>query len=235
MPKIEAKQVVINEIKEKLEKAQGVVLVQSRGLTVAQDTEMRRILREAGVDFKVYKNSMINFAIQGTPYESLSELLAGPTAVAFSYEDATSGARALDKFVSQYEPLQFKGGVVEGTYYDEADMARIGKIPSREELLSRLLGSFKSPMSSFARVVNEIAKAGGGSAAAGKKEETAEEPKEETVAEKAEEIKEAVEEKLEEVKEKAEAIKEAVSEKIEEVKEAIEEKVEELTEKKEEE
>ena len=158
MPKIEAKQVVVNEIKEKLEKAGAVVLVSSRGLTVEQDTKLRKKLREAGVDYKVYKNTMINFAIQGTQFEALSKHLEGPTAVAISYEDASAAARELDSFVTEYEPLTFKGGVIDGTYYDEKTIEVMAKIPSREVLLSRLLGSWKSPLSSFARVINEIAK-----------------------------------------------------------------------------
>ncbi|MBQ4188234.1 MAG: 50S ribosomal protein L10 [Firmicutes bacterium] len=162
MDKIAAKQVVVDEIKGKLEKAQGVVLVSSRGLTVAQDTEMRKAMREAGVEFKVYKNTMINFAIKDSAYEPLAEQLEGPTAVAFSYDDATSAARVLDKYVAQYEPLTYKAGVIEGRYYNAEDMVKIGKIPSKEVLLSRLLGSFKSPMSSFARVIKEIAKKNGG-------------------------------------------------------------------------
>ena len=162
MAKIEAKQVVVNEIKDKLAKAQGVVLVSARGLTVAQDTEMRRALREAGVDYKVYKNTMVNFAIKDTPFEKLASHLEGPTAVAISYDDATSGARVLDKYVATIEPLVFKGGVFEGAYYGDEDVAKIGKIPSREVLLGRLLGSFKSPMSSFARVIKEVAKKNGG-------------------------------------------------------------------------
>lgn len=160
MDKNEAKQVVIDEIKGKLEKSKGVVLVSARGLTVAQDTEMRRALREAGIDYKVYKNTMINFAIKGTEFEPLAEVLEGPTAVAFSYEDATAAARAIDKFVTQYQPLVYKAGVVEGRYYNDQDMVKIGKIPSKEELLSKLLGSLKSPMSSFARVISEMAKKG---------------------------------------------------------------------------
>lgn len=127
---------------------------------------MRKALREAGVDFKVYKNTMVNFAIKGTAFESLAPHLEGPTAVAISYDDATAGARELDKFVDKFEPLVFKAGVVGGTYYDEATIQKIAKIPSKNELLSRLLGSFKSPMSSFARVVNEIAKKNGGEAPA---------------------------------------------------------------------
>ena len=166
MAKIEAKQVVVDEIKSKLEKAEGVVLVSSRGLTVAQDTEMRKALREAGVDYKVYKNTMVNFAIKGTAFEALAPHLEGPTAVAISYEDATAGARELDSFVAKFEPLQFKGGVVAGEYYDEKAIEKVAKIPSKNELLSRLLGSFKSQMSSFARVVNEIAKKNGGTAEA---------------------------------------------------------------------
>lgn len=164
MAKIEAKQVVVDEIKSKLEKAESVVLVSSRGLTVAQDTELRKALREAGVDYKVYKNTMVNFAIKGTAFEALAPHLEGPTAVAISYEDATAGARELDPFVSKFEPLEFKAGVVAGEYYDQSNIQKVAKIPSKNELLSRLLGSFKSPMSSFARVVNEIAKKNGGAA-----------------------------------------------------------------------
>lgn len=162
MPKIEAKQVIVNEIKEKLERAGAMILVSARGLTVEQDTQLRKALREAGVDYKVYKNTMVNFAIQGTKYEELAKHLEGPTAVAFSYEDATAAGRELDAFVEKFEPLTFKAGVIDGVYYDEKMIVKMAKIPSREVLLSRLLGSFKSPMSSFARVINEIAKAQGG-------------------------------------------------------------------------
>lgn len=174
MAKIEAKQVVVDEIKSKLEKAEGVVLVSSRGLTVTQDTEMRKALREAGVDYKVYKNTMVNFAIKGTAFEALAPHLEGPTAVAISYDDATASARELDKFVDKFEPLEFKGGVVAGEYYDQTTIQKIAKIPSKNELLARLLGSFKSPMSSFARVVNEIAKKNGGEAPAAEAAEAAE-------------------------------------------------------------
>ncbi len=166
MAKVEVKQVVVNEIKDKLDKAQGVVLVSGRGLTVAQDTEMRKAMREAGVDYKVYKNTMVNFAIKDTVFEPLAQHLEGPTAVAISYDDATSGARVLDKFVAQYDVLNYKGGVIEGRYYNDQEMVAIGKIPAKDVLLSRLLGSWKSPMSSFARVVKEIAKKNGGEAPA---------------------------------------------------------------------
>lgn len=158
MAHYEVKQPVIDEIKERLSKAEGVALVNSRGLTVTEDTQVRKALREAGVDIKVYKNTLINFAIKGTQYEPLAPHLNGPTAVVFSYEDSTSGARTIDKFLDDMKALEYKGGVIDGTYYDAEGLTAIGKIPSKEVLYSKLLGSLKSPMSSFARVVKEIAK-----------------------------------------------------------------------------
>ena len=166
MAKIEAKSKIVDEIRAKVEKATAMVLVDSRGLTVAEDTALRKKLREAGVDFKIYKNTMINFAIKDTQFEALAKHLEGPTAVAFSYEDATAAGRELDAFVDKYENLSFKAGVIDGNYYDENTIKVMAKIPSREVLLSRLLGSWKSPVASFARVVKEIAKAQSGEAAA---------------------------------------------------------------------
>ena len=165
MAKIEQKQVVVNEIKEKLEKAASVVMVDARGLTVEQDTELRKQLREAGIVYKVYKNTMMNFAIQGTQFEGLDEYLAGPSTFAFSYEDATTAASILNKVAKDVKELEFKAGVVEGVVYDAAGMKLIADIPSRDVLLSKLLGSFKSPMSSFARVIDQIAKKDGEAAA----------------------------------------------------------------------
>ena len=157
MAKIAQKQVVVNEIKEKLEKATSVVLVDPRGLTVEQDTVLRKKLREAGVEYKVYKNTMVNFAIQGTPFDGLAPYLEGPSAVAFSYEDATAGPSVISKEAKNFKALEFKAGVVENTVYDAEGMKVIAEIPSRDVLLSKLLGSFKSPMSTFARVINQIA------------------------------------------------------------------------------
>lgn len=157
MAKVEQKQVVVNEIKEKLNGASSIALVDYRGLTVEQDTVLRRKLREANVEYRVYKNSMMTFAVEGTEFEPITKHLAGPSAIAISYEDPTSGPRIIAEVLKKNPKLEFKGGVVEGHYYDEAGMNAIGAIPPREELLSRLLGSFKSPMASFARVVNQIA------------------------------------------------------------------------------
>ena len=157
MPKVEIKQVVINEIREKIGRAKSMVLVDARGLSVAQDTVLRKSLREAGIDYKVYKNTMLEFAVAETEFEGLKPFLAGPTAVAFSFEDATAAASLISKQIKTMPKLEFKAGAIDGTVYDAAGMKVVADIPPREVLLSRLLGSFKSPMSGFARVVKQIA------------------------------------------------------------------------------
>jgi len=157
MPRIEEKQSVIQNIQESMKGASSIVLVDYRGLSVEQDTELRKSLREANVTYKVFKNSMMSFAFQGTDFEPLQKHLAGPSAIAISYEDPTAGPRVLLKQSKAFKNLEFKAGVVEGTYYDEVTIAKIAAIPSREELLSKLLGSIKSPISTFARTVKAIA------------------------------------------------------------------------------
>ena len=152
-----AKHAVVNEIKEKLGKSKSVVLVNARGLTVAQDTLLRQSLRKAGgIDYKVYKNSMMEFAVDSTDYAWLKDYLAGPTTIAFSYEDATAAAAAISKHQKAMPKLEFKACAIDGLVYDAEATKAIAEIPPREVLLSRLLGSFMSPMASFARVVNAI-------------------------------------------------------------------------------
>ena len=157
MAKIEQKQVIVNEIKEKLERAASLVVVDARGLTVEQDTALRKKLREAGVDYKVYKNTMVEFAVKDTPFEGIAQYLAGPSTYAFSYDDATTAASILAKEAKTLKNLEFEAGVIENTVYDAEGMKVVAEIPSREVLLSKLLGSFKSPMSAFARVIKAIA------------------------------------------------------------------------------
>jgi len=164
MAKVELKQPVVQEISERIKDAQSVVLVDHRGLTVEQDTQLRRELRQAGVVYKVYKNTMMNFAFKGTDCEGLSQYLEGPSAMAVSTEDATAPARVLAKFAKTAKALEIKGGVVEGIVYDAAGIANIAEIPSREELISKLLGSLQSPITNFARVMNQLAEKGGASA-----------------------------------------------------------------------
>ena len=157
MAKVELKQPIVAEIAELLDGAAAAVVVDYRGLTVEQDTVLRKQLREAGVTYKVYKNTMIRFAAKGTAFEALEPALEGPTAIAVSKDDATAPARILAEFAKKAPKLELKAGVVEGNYYDAKGMMAIGNIAPREELLGRLLGSFKSPIASFARVIKQVA------------------------------------------------------------------------------
>lgn len=157
MAKVELKQPIVKEIAEKIDGAQSAVLVDHRGLTVEQDTALRKQLREAGVSYKVYKNTMMNLAFKGTNLEGLSDLLNGPSALAVSKDDATAPARILYGFAKTADKLEIKGGMVEGKIVDTKELQEISTIPSREVLLSRLLGSWQSPIASFARVIKQIA------------------------------------------------------------------------------
>ncbi len=161
MAKVELKQPVVQAIAEDVKDAASVVLVDYRGLTVAQDTELRKQLREAGVIYKVCKNTMMKRAFEGTDFAALDEHLEGPSALAISKDDATAPARILCKFAKDAQALELKAGVVEGTVYDAAALTELSKIPSREELLSKLLGSLQSPITNLARVLNQIAEQGG--------------------------------------------------------------------------
>lgn len=181
MAKVELKKPIVDEIAAAVKDAQSVVLVDYRGLTVEQDTQLRKQLREAGITYKVYKNTMMNFAFKGTDCEALLPYLEGPSAVAISTEDATAPARVLCKFAKTADALEVKGGIVEGIAYDAKGIENISKIPSREELLSKLLGSIQSPITNFARVMNQLAEKGGASGceAPAKEEAPAEAPVEE--------------------------------------------------------
>ena len=157
MAKVELKAPIVAEISELLDGAQSAVLVDYRGLTVEQDTKLRKQLREAGITYKVYKNTMVNFAVNGTQFEGMTEQLDGPNAIAICATDATAPARILSNFAKTADALELKCGVVEGTYYDAAGINAIASIPSRDELLSKLLGSMQSPITNFARVIKQIA------------------------------------------------------------------------------
>ena len=157
MAKVELKQPIVEEIAALIQNAQAVVAVDYRGLTVEEDTQLRKSLREAGVTYKVYKNTLIRRAIAGKKKKKLSDVLEGPTAIAVSSEDATAPARVLYEATKKMPNLEFKAGVVDGEYYDNEAIKVIATIPSREVLLGRLLGSMQSPIANFARVIKQIA------------------------------------------------------------------------------
>ncbi len=200
MAKVELKQPIVAAIAEDVKGAQSVVLVDYRGLTVEQDTELRKQLREAGIIYKVCKNTMMKRAFEGTEFEGLAPYLEGPSAMAVAKEDATAPARILCKFAKTAEKLEVKAGVVEGKVYDMAGVQALSTIPSREELLSKLLGSIQSPIANFARVIKQIAENGGAVAT------EAAEPAAEEVAEPVAEV--ATEEPVAEAVEEAPATEE---------------------------
>lgn len=151
------KQVIIDEIRAKLENAQAAVVIDYMGINVAQADAMRKTLREANVDYTVYKNTLIKRAIEGTDFAPLAEVLDGPSALAISTEDATAPARVLNGIIKDFKKMEFKAGVVEGTYYDKAGIEAVAEIPSRDELIAKFMGSIQSPVSKFVRTLAAIA------------------------------------------------------------------------------
>ena len=154
---LEAKQVATDALVEKLKGAVSGVLVSYTGITVEQDTALRKALREAGVDYKVYKNTMMKLAFKDTPFECLSKDLDGTNALAICKDDATMPARIIAKNAKTAPALEFVSGVIEGNYFDKAGVEALSNVPSREELLGKLLGSIQSPIANFARVISQIA------------------------------------------------------------------------------
>ena len=155
----QATQVVIDEIKAKLEKAESAVVIDYIGITVAEADAMRKNLREANVDYTVYKNTLVKRAIEGTKYEPLADVLEGPSALAISYDDATAPARVLNEAIKSYKKMEFKGGVVEGEFLDKEGIQAIADIPSRDVLIAKFMGSIQSPVSKLVRTFQAIADA----------------------------------------------------------------------------
>ena len=155
----QAKQVIIDEIKEKLDGAQSAVVIDYMGTTVAQADAMRKKLREANVDYTVYKNTLIKRAIEGTEFAPLAEVLDGPSAIAISKEDATAPARVLKEVIDDFKKMEFKAGVVEGTFFDQNGIKEIANIPNRDVLIAKFMGSIQSPVSKAVRTFQAIADA----------------------------------------------------------------------------
>lgn len=199
----EGKKVLVAEIHGKLKDAKSLVLVDYMGIDVDEVTRLRKECREAGVDYKVYKNKLVKRATEGTQFEEINKDLVGPNAFVFSYDDATAPARVLKKFAKDSKTLELKSGIIEGVYYDAQGIEKIADIPSREVLISKILGSIKSPLVNLAYLLKAIVdkKAEGGEAA--------------PVAEKAEEAEPVVEASAAEeapVAEEAPAAEEAATE-----------------------
>ena len=155
---LEVKKGVVADIKQKFEKAQSAVLVDYRGLNVAEDTELRNQLRKAGVEYAVLKNTMINLAVKDMGIDDIKTHLEGPTAVAFGYEDAIAPAKILSEFAKKNKKVTIKCGVCDGAYLDEAGVQALANTPSREVLIARIMGSMMSSVSKFVYLVEAIRK-----------------------------------------------------------------------------
>ncbi|WFD10378.1 50S ribosomal protein L10 [Tepidibacter hydrothermalis] len=156
---VELKGQVISEIAEKLEKSSSTVIVDYRGLTVEEVTELRKQFREAGVEYKVYKNTLVRRAAKQVGINDLNdETLVGPNAIAFGYEDPVAPARVISDFMKDHPKLELKMGIVEGEFYGKEQIEEFSKIPSREVLIAKLLGSLKAPVSNFAYLIDALIK-----------------------------------------------------------------------------
>lgn len=152
----EMKKKKVEEIKEKFVDAKSAILVDFRGLTVDETTELRKKFREAGVEYKVYKNNLVKIAVKDTDFESLSQDLTGPNGIAFGYTDPVVPAKVIKDFTKNHKNLELKTGVIEGEYYDVDKIVEIADIPSREELIAKFMGSIKSPVSNFVYLLTNI-------------------------------------------------------------------------------
>lgn len=153
----EIKEAKVSEIREKMEKAQGIIFAKYQGLTVEEDTELRKSLREAGVEYKVYKNTLTTLAAKELGFDGIVDVLQGPLSVAFGYEDPTVPAKVLNDFAKTHKKLELVAGIVQGEIFDEAKVRQLATIPAREVLIAKLLGSFKAPLSNLAYLLNAIA------------------------------------------------------------------------------
>ncbi len=150
---LRAKTQNIEEIKEKIDKAQSVVLVDYRGLNVGQLTELRSKYREAGVEYKVYKNTMMRFAFKDAGLEDFNEFLKGPSAIAFGYDDPVQAAKITSDFAKDNEKLEIKAGIVDGKVIDVKGVKDLASLPSREVLVAQVLGGLNGPIQGFANVL----------------------------------------------------------------------------------
>lgn len=147
------KEALVQEIAEKLSSSKSVVVTDYKGLDVAKITELRKKLREAGVEYRVIKNTLARIAAKNAEMEDLNELFVGPTAIAFGIEDAVAPAKVLVDFAKEYEELEIKGGALDGALIDAAKVKALAEIPPREVLLAKALGSMKSPINGFVNVL----------------------------------------------------------------------------------
>lgn len=151
---LEQKKEVVSDIQERLKSAKSIVLADYRGLTVEQDTELRKALRDAGLSYKVVKNTLTRIAADNLGLSELDPYIKGPTAMAYSTEDEVLTAKVMSKYASKFEKFNIKAGVVEGKLIDVDGVKALADLPSKEELIAKMLGGFNAPISGFVNVLN---------------------------------------------------------------------------------
>lgn len=158
------KKAVVSALVERLQNAQAGVIADYRGLTVAQDTELRKKLREAGVEYTIVKNTLTRFAANEVGLSDLDPVLHGPSALATSTTDVVAPAKVLVEFAKENEQLEIKAGFVDGKVIDAAEVKVYASIPSKEVLISKMLGSLQAPIGNLVRTLDAIAKKEDGAA-----------------------------------------------------------------------
>ena len=153
---LELKKQQVAELSEKLSKAVTGVVVDYKGTTVADDTALRKELRENGIEYFVVKNTILGRAIEGTDLEEMKSVLEGTTAIALSNEDYTAAARILSKFAESHENFKIKSGFLDGKVVDTATIDSLAKLPTKEVLLATVCSAFQAPIAAFARAVQAI-------------------------------------------------------------------------------
>ena len=154
---IELKKQAVSEVASKFKESVSCVVVDSRGLTVQQATELRRQLRKEGIEFKVIKNNISRRAALEAGFKDLEEVFIGPSAIAFSKEDAVAPAKVLFEFAKKHKKLEIKGGFIEQKVVEVDQINEIAKLPGREGLLSMLLSVLQAPIRNFAYAVKSVA------------------------------------------------------------------------------
>lgn len=154
---IEMKKQQVTDIAEKFQASKSTIVVDYRGLTVAEVTELRKSLREAGIEFKVYKNSLTRRAAEAAGLEGINEVLTGPNAIAFSNEDVVAPAKILNDFAKAHQALEIKGGIIEGNVTSVEEVKALAELPSREGLLSMLLSVLQAPIRNLALATKAVA------------------------------------------------------------------------------
>lgn len=157
---IALKEKVVDTIAQQIQNSQSCIVIDYKGLTVEEDTELRKKFREANVEYKVYKNTLVRRAAAKVGnMEMFDDVnLVGPNAFAFGVDDAVAPAKIVKEFAKTHPKIEFKMGYIEGEFYDAEQLEKVASIPSREVLIAKLLGSFKAPMSNFVYMLDALAK-----------------------------------------------------------------------------